>query len=85
MKQYNSWYSYKRLLKFILPYRKRLALAVVCMAFSGLSNVVVPWLIKDVIDKVLADKNLYVLNLICIGILLLFLPGGSSTSASGIS
>lgn len=76
MKQYNSWYSYKRLLKFILPYRKRLALAVVCMAFSGLSNVVVPWLIKDVIDKVLADKNLYVLNLICIGILLLFFARG---------
>ena len=53
MKQYNSWHSYKRLLRFIVPYKKKLSIAVVCMAFSGLSNVVVPWVIKDVIDKVL--------------------------------
>ena len=43
MKQYNSWHSYKRLLRFIVPYKKKLSIAVVCMAFSGLSNVVVPW------------------------------------------
>ena len=59
MKQYNSWQSYKRLLRFVLPYKKRLVVAVICMAFSGLSNVVVPWLIKDVIDKVLANKDVF--------------------------
>lgn len=42
MKQYNSWQSYKRLLRFVLPYKKRLVVAVICMAFSGLSNVVCP-------------------------------------------
>jgi len=46
------------------------------MAFSGLSNVVVPWLIKDVIDKVLANKDVYTLNLIVIGILVLFVLRG---------
>ena len=56
MKQYNSWQSYKRLLMFIKPYKMRLVVAVICMALSGASNVVVPWLIKDVIDKVLAAK-----------------------------
>ncbi|WP_301859852.1 lipid A export permease/ATP-binding protein MsbA [uncultured Megasphaera sp.] len=76
MKQYNSWQSYKRLLMFIKPYRKRLVVAVICMAFSGASNVVVPWLIKDVIDKVLANKDTMTLNLIVIGILLLFLLRG---------
>ena len=32
----------------------------------------VPWLIKDVIDKVLANKDIYTLNLIAIAILVLF-------------
>lgn len=76
MKQYNSWQSYKRLLRFILPYKKRLVVAVICMAFSGASNVVVPWLIKDVIDKVLANKDVFTLNLIVIAILALFLARG---------
>jgi subfamily B ATP-binding cassette protein MsbA len=76
MKQYNSWHSYKRLLRFIVPYKKKLSIAVVCMAFSGLSNVVVPWVIKDVIDKVLAQKDVHTLNLICVGILALFIFRG---------
>ena len=76
MKIHNSWHSYRRLLAFITPYKKRLVLAVICMAFSGASNVVVPWLIKDVIDKVLANKDLVTLNLIVIGILVLFLFRG---------
>ena len=76
MKKYNSWQSYRRLLRFVLPYKKRLVAAVICMAFSGASNVVVPWLIKDVIDKVLANKDTVTLNLIVIGILALFLFRG---------
>ena len=35
-----------------------------------------PWLIKDVIDKVLANKDIYTLNLIVISILVLFLLRG---------
>ena len=76
MKQYNSWESYKRLLRFVVPYKKKLGVAVICMSFSGLSNVVVPWVIKDVIDKVLAQKDTQTLNLICIGILALFIFRG---------
>ncbi|MGE1062615.1 ABC transporter ATP-binding protein [Megasphaera paucivorans] len=76
MREYSSYESYKRLLNFIRPYVSRLIISVVCMAFSGLSNVVVPWLIKDVIDKVLANKDVYTLNLIVIGILVLFVLRG---------
>ena len=61
---------------FIKPYKMRLVVAVICMALSGASDVVVPWLIKDVIDKVLANKDIYTLNLIVIGILVLFLLRG---------
>ncbi|MCI1821179.1 MAG: ABC transporter ATP-binding protein/permease [Megasphaera sp.] len=76
MREYSSYESYKRLLIFIKPYVSRLIISVVCMAFSGLSNVIVPWLIKDVIDKVLANKDVYTLNLIVIGILVLFVLRG---------
>jgi subfamily B ATP-binding cassette protein MsbA len=76
MKEYGSYESYKRLLAFIKPYISRLTISVMCMAMSGLSNVVVPWLIKDVIDKVLANKDVYTLNLIVIGILVLFILRG---------
>jgi subfamily B ATP-binding cassette protein MsbA len=76
MREYGSYESYKRLLVFLKPYVTRLVISVICMAFSGLSNVVVPWLIKDVIDKVLANKDVYTLNLIVIGILVLFVFRG---------
>lgn len=76
MIEYNSFQSYKRLLMFIKPYIPRLIISVICMAMSGLSNVVVPWLIKDVIDKVLANKDVYTLNLIVIGIIILFVLRG---------
>jgi len=72
MKQYDSWQGYKRLIVFLKPYRVRVFIGFICMACSGASNVVVPWLIKDVIDKVLANKDIYTLNLIAIAILVLF-------------
>ena len=72
MKQYSEWQGYKRLLVFLRPYRIQLLIGVICMALSGASNIVVPWLIKEVIDKVLADKDIYTLNLIALAILVLF-------------
>jgi len=72
MKNYKSCESYKRLLVFVKPYVPRLVVALVCMIFAAATNVVVPWLIKDVIDKVLAQRDVFTLNLIVIGILVLF-------------
>lgn len=68
--------SYARLLTFVTPYLPRLALAILCMILAAAAYLVVPWLIKDVVDKVLADKDLAMLNLIVIGIVLLFLGRG---------
>ena len=58
------------------PYLKRLAAAVVCIVFAAAANLYVPWIIKDMIDKVLADKDMALLNLICIGIVVVFLLRG---------
>ncbi len=47
--------SYKRLLFFVKPYISRLIIAMLCMIIAALAYLVVPWLIKDVVDKVLAS------------------------------
>lgn len=65
--------SYKRLLSYLGPYKKLLLLSVIFMLLVSLSNLVVPWIIKDVIDKVLEDKDLYRLYIIILAILLTFL------------
>lgn len=64
--------NYKRLLIYIKPYLKRLGLAVICIIFAAAANLYVPWIIKDMIDQVLADKNMELLNLIAVGIIVVF-------------
>ena len=46
--------NYKRLLMYIRPYLKRLGIAIVCIVLAAGANLYVPWIIKDMIDKVLA-------------------------------
>ena len=68
--------NYKRLLFYMKPYLKRLGAAIICIIFAAAANLYVPWIIKDMIDKVLADKDMALLNLICIGIVVVFLLRG---------
>lgn len=64
--------NYKRLLKYMRPYLKRLVIAVICIVLAAGANLYVPWIIKDMIDKVLADKDMAMLNVISIGIVVVF-------------
>ena len=68
--------NYKRLLIYMKPYLKRLGAAIICIIFAAGANLYVPWIIKDMIDKVLADKDMALLNLICVGIVVVFLLRG---------
>lgn len=68
--------DYKRLISFITPYWKRLALAIVCIIMSAAANLYVPWIIKDMIDKVLMERDMMLLNVIAIGIVVVFLFRG---------
>ena len=61
--------SYKRLLSYLWPYWKLLLVSVVFMIVVSLSNLVVPWIIKDVIDKVLESKDLRMLYIIIVAIM----------------
>ena len=60
--------SYSRLLYFVRPYYKRMIFAVFCMIVAAAAYLVVPWLIKNVVDQVLTSiKNMFMLNLIVWG------------------
>jgi len=58
------------------PYLPRFAVAVVCIIFAAAANLYVPWVLKDVIDEVLAQKNMLMLNTIAIGIVVVFFLRG---------
>ena len=63
---------YLRLLTYIRPYLPRLFAAIVCIILATCGNLYVPWIIKDVIDDVLATKNMMMLNTIAGGIIVIF-------------
>ena len=71
--------SYSRLLYFVKPYYKRMLFAVFCMIVAAAAYLVVPWLIKNVVDQVLDEKNMFMLNLIVGAIILIFLIRGFAT------
>ena len=68
--------GYLRLLAYIKPYKKRLLEALVCIVVAAAANLYLPWVIKDMIDKVLAARDMEMLNLICVGIVVIFLIRG---------
>ena len=68
--------NYKCLLQYIRPYLKRLGLAIVCIVVAAACNLYLPWIIKDMVDKVLADKDMVMLYVICVSIVVVFLIRG---------
>lgn len=68
--------NYKRLLMYILPYKKRLIEAIICIVIAAGANLYLPWIIKDMIDKVLAEKDMMMLNVIAAGIVITFIIRG---------
>ena len=68
--------NYKRLLKYIRPYVKQLCFAIVCIIMAAAANLYLPWIIEDMVDKVLTDKDMGMLNIICLGIVVVFILRG---------
>lgn len=67
-----AWSSYLRLIKYCVPYKGRLAIALLCMVLSALFGIMPPWLIKNVVDDVLIKKQMNVLNLLAVGVIVLY-------------
>ena len=67
---------YLRLLKYVRPYMHRLMLAILCTVLAAACNLYLPWIIKDVVDKVLVDKDTFMLYLIAVSIIVIFIIRG---------
>ncbi|MBP2639129.1 MAG: lipid exporter, fused ATPase and inner rane subunit MsbA [Firmicutes bacterium] len=67
---------YLRLLSYVKPYLPRLVIAIICIIVAASANLYIPWIIKDVIDDVLTTKNMAMLNMISVGIVLVFFVRG---------
>lgn len=67
---------YLRILSYIKPYISRLVIAGICTALAAGANLYVPWIVKDVIDKVFQNKDQNLLNLICLSIIVMFFARG---------
>lgn len=68
--------DYARLLHYVVPYWRRGVAAIIAMILGALTTLAVPWIIRNIIDDVLAAKNLVALNWIALGILVLFFLRG---------
>lgn len=68
--------NYVRLLSYIKPHIGRLIEAIICIIIAAGANLYLPWIIKDMIDKVLAEKDMQMLNVISIGIVVTFFIRG---------
>ncbi|MGI6251860.1 MAG: ABC transporter ATP-binding protein [Aminivibrio sp.] len=67
---------FARLAASARPYRRRFFAAILCMIAASACNVVPPWLLKNVVDDVLIDKNLVMLNILPFLLVVLFAGKG---------
>jgi subfamily B ATP-binding cassette protein MsbA len=67
---------YQLLMKYIKPYLPKIAVAILCTLLATGGNLYVPWIVKSVIDDVLATHNMAMLNHIATGIVIVFLFRG---------
>lgn len=68
--------GYISLLKYLKPYKKRLFFALICLYGATGTQLFLPWIIKDVIDKVLIQKNMLLLNIIAVSLIFMFILRG---------
>ena len=68
--------QYLRLLEHLKPYRFRLFVAAICTALASAGTVVLPWIIKDLVDQVLSEKDAEKLTYIALSVVVIFLFRG---------
>lgn len=67
---------YFRALKYVKPYIFRGLCAAVCTAIAAGGTAYLPWIIKDMVDQVLKEKNTEMLNYIVLSIIVVFIIRG---------
>ena len=67
---------YFRALKYVKPYIFRGLCAAICTAIAAGGTAYLPWIIKDMVDQVLKERNTEMLNYIVISIIVVFIIRG---------
>ncbi|MFH1562472.1 MAG: ABC transporter ATP-binding protein [Nitrospirota bacterium] len=60
---------YKRLIKYVVPYKQYLVAAIICMLIVAVTTLALPWFIKVVLANALSTHNILQLNLTMIAAL----------------
>jgi len=64
---------FARVLGYVKPYKRRMAVAVIALIFSVLLGVILPLVVRSLVDVVLIDKDLTMLNQIGLGLMIVFI------------
>ncbi len=67
---------YFRSLKYVKPYLFRAIVAGICAAIAAGGTAYLPWIIKDMVDQVLKEKDTAMLNYIVVSIIVVFIIRG---------
>ncbi|WP_405379334.1 ABC transporter ATP-binding protein [Phascolarctobacterium sp.] len=67
---------YLRALRYVKPYIGRGVFAAICTAIAAGGTAYLPWIIKDMVDQVLKEKNTEMLNYIVASIIVVFIIRG---------
>lgn len=69
---------YLRSIKYVKAYWQRALAALICTGIASGCTAYLPWVIKDMVDQVLRDKDTSMLNYIVISIIVVFIIRGVS-------
>lgn len=72
----DSFKLYTRLLQYVRPYWKRMALAVTSAILLAAANTSIAWVVKEVMDDIFVAKNLKMLTVIPFAIIVIYLLKG---------
>lgn len=64
--------SFSKLLCWIVPYKKKILIALACMIIGSLLNVLPAWLFKTIVDDVLLARDKTALTIVCVSAILIF-------------
>lgn len=67
---------YLRIIRYAKPYWVKVLLALLCTTLASAASLYVPWVVKDIIDTVLMDKNTAMLSAISLSIVVIFFGWG---------
>ncbi len=72
----SSFELYKRLIKYVKPYWKRMTFAIISAILLAGANTSIAWIVKKVMDDVFAEKNMQMLAIIPLVIVVLYFLKG---------